>query len=157
MVVRTDIKTPKTFRASKDWKDEEQIAGNEEFVLDEGGGQKQLHSFSGYERNCLFLNRAGKQFTDVSLISGLDNIADGRTFVYWDYDRDGWQDIALVNANSPLLNFSTTPSANWQATATTPRASSLCVSWEPTGPPHRHRGWPAGTVTVPKWSLTWAT
>ena len=68
-------------------------------------GKQLRHSFSGHERNHLFLNRDGKRFDDVSVISGLDNIADSRAFVYWDYDRDGWQDIALVNANYPLLNF----------------------------------------------------
>ena len=64
-----------------------------------------LTSFSGYERNVLFLNQRGKQFTDVSRISGADNIADCRTFVYWDYDRDGWLDMAVVNSNSPLLSI----------------------------------------------------
>ena len=68
-------------------------------------GKQLRHSFSGHERNHLFLNRGGQRFDDVSLISGLDNIADSRALAYWDYDRDGWQDIALVNANYPLLNF----------------------------------------------------
>ncbi len=68
------------------------------------GQQHRRHSFSGYERNHLFLNMSGKRFVDLSAISGLDNIADSRSFVLWDYDRDGWQDIALVNANHPLLN-----------------------------------------------------
>ncbi len=39
----------------------------------------------------------------MSTVSGLDAIADSRSFVTWDFNRDGWQDIALVNANSPLL------------------------------------------------------
>lgn len=102
MVVRTDTNQPKAFRASKEWNSEQLENAS---VVDKQTGQKKLHSFSGHERNCLFLNRKGKEFTDLSMVSGLDNIADGRTFVYWDYDRDGWQDIALVNANSPLLNF----------------------------------------------------
>lgn len=63
------------------------------------------HSFSGHERNHLFLNERGAQFHDVSTLSGLDNVADSRTFVLWDFDRNGWQDIALVNANYPLLNL----------------------------------------------------
>ena len=62
------------------------------------------HSFSGNERNRLFLNRNGRQFVDVSGISGLDSPADGRVLVVWDYDRDGWQDFAVVNSNTPLLN-----------------------------------------------------
>ena len=102
MVVRTDPTQPESFRASQDWKSEQLEA---DFIVDKKSGQKKMHSFSAHERNCLFLNRSGKEFADLSLLSGVDNIADGRTFVYWDYDRDGWQDIALVNANSPLLNF----------------------------------------------------
>lgn len=76
-----------------------------EHDLDQFTGERRLHSFSGKERNCLFYNQGGTDFSDLSLLSGVDNVSDGRTFVYWDYDHDGWQDIALVNANSPLLNL----------------------------------------------------
>jgi peroxiredoxin len=61
------------------------------------------HPFSGSERNRLFLNRAGKQFLDVSGLSGVDSPADGRVSVWWDYDRDGRQDLAVINSSSPLL------------------------------------------------------
>ena len=46
----------------------------------------------------------GERFADVSGVSGLDSLADGRVFVLWDYNRDGAQDIAHVNANFPLLS-----------------------------------------------------
>lgn len=59
-------------------------------------------SFSGHERDRLFLSDRGRQFTDVSGISGLDSIADGRTAVMLDYDHDGWQDIVMINSNAPL-------------------------------------------------------
>ena len=62
-------------------------------------------SFSGKERNHLFENNAGREFHDVSGISGLDTPQDGRTFAVWDYDRDGWQDIALLNINTPVLSL----------------------------------------------------
>ena len=62
-------------------------------------------SHSGHERNRLFLNRAGEQFVDVSGVSGLDDAADGRSFALLDFDRDGWLDIAVVNANAPLLRL----------------------------------------------------
>jgi len=62
-------------------------------------------SFSGKERNRLFLSRHAEQFMDLSAISGLDNIADSRVFAVWDFDRDGWQDIAVVNSNAPLLSI----------------------------------------------------
>lgn len=73
------------------------------FVKDEEG--RKWHSFSGHERNRLFVNSEGRSFRDDSILSGLDNIADGRAFAVCDFDRDGWQDIALVNANYPLLNL----------------------------------------------------
>lgn len=62
-------------------------------------------SFSGLERNHLFWNGGGDRFEDVSGISGLDSIADGRGFALFDYDRDGWQDVALVNTNAPFLEI----------------------------------------------------
>ncbi len=61
-------------------------------------------SFGGKERNRLFINRGG-EFADLSGVSGLDNPADGRVFVTWDFDLDGWQDFAVVNANRPVLNL----------------------------------------------------
>ena len=66
-------------------------------------GKLFVHSLSGNERNRLFLNEnAGKHFSDHSSLSGLDSNSDSRGFALLDYDRDGWQDIALVNANQPL-------------------------------------------------------
>lgn len=62
-------------------------------------------SFSGNERNKLFYSRNAEQFVDLSAVSGLDNIADSRVLALWDFDRDGWQDMAVVNANTPLLNI----------------------------------------------------
>jgi len=62
-------------------------------------------SHSGHERNHLFLSREGSQFIDISGISGLDDSSDGRAFALFDYDRDGWQDVAVVNANTPLLRL----------------------------------------------------
>jgi thiol-disulfide isomerase/thioredoxin len=61
--------------------------------------------FSANERNHLFLSEGGKQFNDVSAISGTDNPADGRSFALLDFDRDGWMDIALVNSSTPLFNI----------------------------------------------------
>src|SRR6185436_5253447 len=50
-------------------------------------------------------NRSGRAFVDISPLSGLDNPADSRGFAVLDYDHDGWQDVALVNANQPLFNL----------------------------------------------------
>ncbi len=62
-------------------------------------------SFSGHERNHLFLNRFGEQFADISGVSGLDYDGDSRAFAVFDYDRDGWLDLAVVNANAPMLQL----------------------------------------------------
>lgn len=63
------------------------------------------HSFSGHETDSVFYNVEGKQFADLSGVSGMDSIADGRGFAYFDYDRDGWQDVVLVNSNEPQLEL----------------------------------------------------
>jgi thiol-disulfide isomerase/thioredoxin len=70
-------------------------------------GQRVLrsHSFSGREPNSLFYNRGGERFSDLSGISGLDSISDGRAFAYFDYDRDGRVDVALTNTNDPQLQL----------------------------------------------------
>jgi hypothetical protein len=60
-------------------------------------------SFSGNEANRFFLNLGGKQFVDLTGISGLGHRGDGRTLAIWDFDRDGWSDIATINANAPQL------------------------------------------------------
>jgi hypothetical protein len=69
------------------------------------GDKVLVHSLNGNERNHYFANRSGRTFVDISGISGLDNPADSRGFAVFDYDRDGWQDVALVNANQPLFNL----------------------------------------------------
>jgi thiol-disulfide isomerase/thioredoxin len=60
-------------------------------------------SLSGKERNRLFLNQGGDQFSDISMLSGADHVGDGRSVVLWDYNRDGKTDIASVNTNAPKL------------------------------------------------------
>ncbi|MDD9937205.1 MAG: ASPIC/UnbV domain-containing protein [Myxococcales bacterium] len=62
-------------------------------------------SLSGHERNHLFLNRAGERFAEVSGISGIDHQADGRAVAWLDFDRDGWLDLVVVNANAPLTQL----------------------------------------------------
>ena len=58
---------------------------------------KQGFSFSGFERNTLFLNQGGTRFLDISGISGADSIADGRAVVVADFDNDGDSDLFLTN------------------------------------------------------------
>ena len=62
-------------------------------------------SLSGYERDKLFLNVGGARFVDASGVSGLDDPSDGRAAGLFDYDRDGWLDVALVSSNAPMLKL----------------------------------------------------
>jgi len=64
-------------------------------------------SFSGHERNHLFIQSPGakKPFKDYQPISGLDHPGDARVSVRFDFDRDGWLDFAIVNANAPRLQL----------------------------------------------------
>ncbi|CAN5153357.1 hypothetical protein BH11MYX1_BH11MYX1_04240 [soil metagenome] len=58
---------------------------------------------SGHERDKLFLSREGKSVVDVSYLSGADGIEDARTFVKADLDRDGFEDLIVINRNAPIL------------------------------------------------------
>jgi thiol-disulfide isomerase/thioredoxin len=58
-------------------------------------------SFSGYERDTLFLNREGRKFTDISGVSGIDSISDGRAAVFADFDNDGDEDVFLTTIQGP--------------------------------------------------------
>jgi len=53
-------------------------------------------SFSGYERDPLYLNLEGKRFMDVSGCSGLDSLSDGRAGVFADFDNDGDLDVFMT-------------------------------------------------------------
>jgi hypothetical protein len=61
------------------------------------------HSLSGHEPNRFFLNLVGQQFEDLSGLSGMAHLGDGRSVVRWDYDHDGWPDLVSINANAPKL------------------------------------------------------
>lgn len=53
-------------------------------------------SFSGFERDALFLNLQSRGFQDISGVSGIDSISDGRAAVLGDFDNDGDLDIFLT-------------------------------------------------------------
>ncbi|MFQ5792886.1 MAG: ASPIC/UnbV domain-containing protein, partial [Acidobacteriota bacterium] len=72
-------------------------AGNEQYqdkhmsaIFQEG------FSFSGFERDHLALNLGTKKFLDISGVSGVDSITDGRGAVFADFDNDGDLDIFLT-------------------------------------------------------------
>lgn len=68
-------------------------------LIDEG------RSFSGYERNCAFLNRHGQGFANVSAFSGLDLMDDGRALATCDWDFDGRQDFWISNRTAPRVRL----------------------------------------------------
>ena len=43
----------------------------------------------------------GGNYVDASLVSGADFKQDGRGFVLFDYDHDGWMDMGLVSPHAP--------------------------------------------------------
>ncbi|MFT4549145.1 MAG: hypothetical protein ACI8XO_004837 [Verrucomicrobiales bacterium] len=96
--MRLDPNKGETIRGYEDL-EETVRRGAQEYYGDAFG----KNSFSGNEANRMFLNLGGKQFADITGISGLGHRGDGRTFVAWDYDRDGWTDIASINTNAPKL------------------------------------------------------
>jgi len=111
-MLRTDVNLARpSFRMSPEWKRtgppdnlgpeiDARLAG-----VERQGEKILVHSLNGSERNHYFANWTGRGFADISGLSGLDNPADSRGFAVLDYDRDGYQDIALVNANQPLFNL----------------------------------------------------
>jgi hypothetical protein len=62
-------------------------------------------SFSGYERNALFLNRAGNGFSDVGAILGVDFDDDARAVATIDWDRDGDLDMWVANRTAPQVRL----------------------------------------------------
>ena len=67
-------------------------------------------SFSGREKNCLFINTGGSplangRFADVSSVSGLDFPDDGRAIAMVDWDQDGDLDMWISNRSAPRLRL----------------------------------------------------
>ncbi len=58
---------------------------------------------SGHERDKFYLSRGAKDFVDLSYLSGADGVEDARAFAKADLDRDGFEDLIVVNRNAPLL------------------------------------------------------
>ena len=72
-------------------------------------------SLSGYERNRVFLNSAGKTFYEISGLTGADSDGDGRSVVACDFNGDGMEDLIVRQAGggSFLLFENRFPKAHW--------------------------------------------
>lgn len=67
--------------------------------------QKQGLSWSGRERNRMFLSVRGEQFIDASSVTATDFIGDARALGLVDWDRDGRVDMLLRNRTAPRLRL----------------------------------------------------
>ena len=74
-----------------------EAAGNPQYQNDHMGKILDGFSFSGFERDKLYLSEGGERFVDISGLSGLDAVGDGRGAAYADFDNDGDYDIFLTS------------------------------------------------------------
>ena len=63
------------------------------------------NSWNGREANFAFLNLGEENFVEAGFALGIDSIADSRSFVAFDADHDGDQDL-LVKFNIPDTGIS---------------------------------------------------
>lgn len=73
-------------------------------VSEQDYGKVTGYSFSGNERNRLFLQK-DDNFDEATLVSGIDFLEDGRGFVIFDYDQDGFVDLGIVTTQSPRFRI----------------------------------------------------
>jgi thiol-disulfide isomerase/thioredoxin len=80
-------------------------AGSSSFVDEQQELFSRGFSFSGYERDLLSLNLGDGHFLNISGVSGVDSITDGRATVFADFDDDGDTDVFLntIQGSSRLL------------------------------------------------------
>ncbi len=91
-----DIKQP----GALDAKLGEFWVGNPWEIITEG------HNLSAFERNRMYLNVGGREFLDVSHISGTDSDGDGRSVVAADFRNTGMADLIVRQVGGgPLLLF----------------------------------------------------
>jgi hypothetical protein len=86
--------------------------GDEGFNLDpfppaenpKAGAFFRSNALSGGERHRLFMNRDGN-FKDLTLVSGADFREDGRGFVLFDFDHDGFLDMGVTAPQRPRFRI----------------------------------------------------
>jgi peroxiredoxin len=77
--------------------EESEQTGNDQYFDDHMGAIfKEGFSFSGFERDMVSLSLDGQRFLDISGVSGLDSVSDGRGSLFADFDNDGDLDVFLT-------------------------------------------------------------
>lgn len=73
------------------------------------------NNLSSYERNRAFLNLGGKEFLEISHLTGADSDGDGRAVVAADLDGDGREELIVrQSGGGPLKVFANRfPTGNW--------------------------------------------
>jgi hypothetical protein len=61
------------------------------------------HNLSAYERNRVYLNVRGRNFIDISYLSGADSDGDGRSVVAGDFRNNGRLDLVVRQAGGGSL------------------------------------------------------
>ena len=103
--MRTDPSQSSRFKKSDVWDSVD--LSMQPFLRDddnETSPWKLAKSFSGHERNRLFMRNNGN-FKDATLVSGADVTADARGFALLDFNRDGWLDMVVSSPNSPRFRI----------------------------------------------------
>ena len=63
------------------------------------------HNLSSFERNRMYLNVGGKEFLDVSHLSGADSDGDGRSAVAADFRNTGMPDLIVRQVGGGALQY----------------------------------------------------
>jgi hypothetical protein len=63
------------------------------------------HNLSAYERNRAYLNVGGRDFVDISDLTGADSDGDGRSVVAGDFRNDGRLDVVVRQAGGGSVLF----------------------------------------------------
>ena len=103
--MRTDPQKQVAFYDSKHWDDVDfSLEAFKPKDPENTDGESVVRSFSGHERNRLFLQQ-DDNFDDATLVSGADFDHDSRGFAKLDYDQDGWVDIVVSSPMSPRFQI----------------------------------------------------
>jgi hypothetical protein len=79
---------------------------NEFWVGNPWGIATEGHNLSAFERNRMYLNVGGREFLDVSHLSGADSDGDGRSVVAADFRNTGMPDLLVRQVGGgPLLLY----------------------------------------------------